>query len=198
MVEMSQYKSSETSSHEHTHNSVLADAQKPGRNVVVRILRTLGLFVTVVAVALLLGGSAYPQSVPRVSGSVFGDYYYNIENHLPAEKDMQTFDYRRIYIGAQDSIVPKATGRLRVEVKPIGGASADNRILLDVKDAYLEIQEMHMETQAQIRFKTRRLSSLQGSITAIRKAFMLYRTLCIRHMVYRVTAWTLQQGQRSI
>ena len=142
-VEISQYKANE-SQHDQGPTAAEANGEKPKRdgNFPLRLMKIFGVFLAAVAVILLLGGSAYPQSLPRVSGSVFGDYYYNVDNHLPANMDMQAFDYRRIYVGAEDSLASRVSGRFLVESNPVFTSAGTADLGLDVKAASLTFDSM--------------------------------------------------------
>jgi hypothetical protein len=90
-----------------------------------------------VAVLVVMSSGALSQSHPQFSGVAFGDYYYNISNHAPASRDMQAFDYRRIFITADDSLAPYVTGRFRIESDPTSTTLANNKLSVAVKDAYV-------------------------------------------------------------
>ncbi len=102
-----------------------------------RISRTLNKIIGSIFIVFLASCTAHSQSLPRLSASIFGDYYYNVENHLPSSRDMQAFDYRRINVGAYDSLAPRLSGEFKVESQLIGTAPGRSALTLDVKDAYL-------------------------------------------------------------
>lgn len=116
--------------------------KKSAANILKRLLKVLGMSLTAIIVILLLSGSARSQSFPRFSGSVFGDYYYDIRNHLPANKDMQAFDYRRIYVGVEDTLSPRVSGTFVAESNPVFTNSAISDLGLDVKYAFLTLNKV--------------------------------------------------------
>jgi hypothetical protein len=78
------------------------------------------------------------QTMPKFSGLMFGDYYYMIDNHDPAQKYMQAFDYRRIYLTADYDIATDFTARFRLESDPGASYLTNNKLTTMVKDAFLK------------------------------------------------------------
>ena len=79
---------------------------------------------------------ATPPQAWRISGYMFGDYYYFADNHDPKFVDQQGFWFRRIYLTYDHTLSPKLATRLRLEVNSTGNlTSAANTPY--VKDAYL-------------------------------------------------------------
>lgn len=87
---------------------------------------------------LFMVASALAQNSPRFSGLMFGDYYYNIKNHDPAQNDMQAFDYRRIYLTADYDISNGFTSRFRFESDPGASTLQNGKLSVMIKDAYLD------------------------------------------------------------
>ncbi len=108
------------------------------------------LFLLIVGVCLV---SATALSQATFSGYMFGDYYYNIArdtsfNHkapsnsalssaAPGPKDMQAFQFRRIYFTMDDKISDKFSTRFRLEAdqyanpgvtSPAAGTSSDELV----------------------------------------------------------------------
>jgi hypothetical protein len=86
---------------------------------------------------------------------MFGDYYYNVENHTQSLKTVNGFDYRRIYLTTDYNISDGFAARFRLESDPsasdlgtttIGPAKSPNdttgntngKLTVMVKDAYLD------------------------------------------------------------
>ena len=77
-----------------------------------------------------------PPAPWRISGYMFGDYYYFNQNHDPKFEDQQGFWFRRIYLTYDHNLSSRFTTRLRLEVNSTGNlTSAANTPY--VKDAYL-------------------------------------------------------------
>ena len=101
-------------------------------------MRCILIKTSIIALMILIFSQVgFSQSLPQLSGLAFGDYYYNVKNHSAASKDMQAFDYRRIFITVDDSLSAGVTGRFRLESDPTTTTLANNRLSVAVKDAYL-------------------------------------------------------------
>lgn len=78
-----------------------------------------------------------PPAPPfKISGYVFGDYYYFASNHLSTWEDQQGFWLRRAYFTYDHTISPTITTRLRLEMNS-NGKLAGGLLTPYVKDAYL-------------------------------------------------------------
>ena len=86
-----------------------------------------------------------PESAPqaaaaapswRISGLVFGDYYYFAENHLPAFDEQQGMWIRRAYFTYDHTFTPAVTTRLRFEANSNGKLQGGSATAY-VKDAYM-------------------------------------------------------------
>ncbi len=87
----------------------------------------------------------------RISGYMFGDYYYNaardtgissLSNVVSGgKKDLNGFQFRRIYFTYDYDISAKFTTRLRLSHEPKSYAS-DNKLALFIKDAYLKWKDI--------------------------------------------------------
>src|SRR5512143_3253741 len=96
---------------------------------------------------LVLGVDA--QSQGKFSGLMFGDYFYNVardtvfrRTNLPnsavgGQKDLQGFQFRRIYFTYDNDISEKFTTRFRLEADQ-AALSSNGKISTYVKDAYLK------------------------------------------------------------
>jgi hypothetical protein len=94
----------------------------------------------ILAAALLAFASIrglHGQSVSKIDGLVFADYYYNMSNSVAAEKNRNAFQYRRIYFTFENNITAdiKVRFRLESESDKYGTATKINPF---VKHAYLE------------------------------------------------------------
>jgi hypothetical protein len=78
-----------------------------------------------------------PPAAPwRISGYMFGDYYYFIDNHDAKWKDQQGFWLRRAYLTYDHTWTPRLATRLRLEMNS-NGTLAGGTLTPYVKDAYL-------------------------------------------------------------
>ncbi len=88
-------------------------------------------------VGLLAAVALMAQTTSKIDGVIFGDYYYNLANHTPAEKDRNAFAFRRIYFTFENNITEavKVRFRLESESEKFGGQKKINPF---VKHAYLQ------------------------------------------------------------
>ncbi len=108
--------------------------------------------VYVFAALLLLAGVSFGQNLPKFSGLFFGDYYY-VMGHDAANtsvnptsiysttgaltKDMQAFDYRRIYLTAAYDIAQDFTAQFRLESDPSASSYPNGKLSTMIKDAFI-------------------------------------------------------------
>jgi len=76
----------------------------------------------------------------KLSGYMFGDYYYILANHNEelADKDMNGFQFRRIYFTYDKAITDSFSSRLRLEMANAGDFETKAKMTPVVKDAYLK------------------------------------------------------------
>src|SRR5512146_3331458 len=79
------------------------------------------------------------QSEPKgkLSGLMFGDYFYNIDQRDTAKKDLNGIQLRRIYFTYDYAISPNFDTRFRLEADQ-SALTSDGKIGVFVKDAYLK------------------------------------------------------------
>jgi len=95
------------------------------------------LFAMLLFAASLFNAQA--QNSPKFSGLMFGDYYYNAQANNGANKDLNGFQLRRIYITADYAISENFTSRFRVESDQTSGSNtAGGKYGVMVKDAWLK------------------------------------------------------------
>lgn len=78
----------------------------------------------------------------KFSGLMFGDYYYMIQNHDNAQKDMQAFEYRRIYLTTDYTISDGIWARFRLESDPTASNLSNNKLSTMVKDAFVDFKNV--------------------------------------------------------
>ena len=73
----------------------------------------------------------------KISGYVFGDYYYVVNNHLDSLKDHNGFWMRRIYFTYDLGLTQEWDVRFRLEMNNKGDFTTVEKLVPFVKDAYL-------------------------------------------------------------
>lgn len=100
------------------------------------LLLTL-LFLTAVAFA------QEKSAPPRISGLMFGDYFYNIEQRDTAKKDLNGFQFRRIFFTADFTLSGSFDSRFRLEAEQTSNSlTPGGRLGVMVKDAYLRWKDI--------------------------------------------------------
>lgn len=97
------------------------------------------LFITFIALQTFL----LPQDKVKISGVVFGDYFYNIDNAVPAKKDMNGFQFRRIFFTTDFAVADNLDSRFRLESDQTANSNTNGgKLGVMVKDAYLKWKEI--------------------------------------------------------
>ena len=79
------------------------------------------------------------KSKININGSVFSDYFYNVDNVIDSLKDLNGFQLRRIFFTTDFIISESFEGRFRLEANQISGPSLTNgRYGVLIKDASLK------------------------------------------------------------
>ncbi len=88
---------------------------------------------------LLMAGYSFAGE-GKVSGYMFGDYYMVLANHDKdlEDKDMNGFQFRRIYFAYDKVITESFSSRLRLEMNSAGDFETKAKMTPVVKDAYLK------------------------------------------------------------
>ncbi len=79
----------------------------------------------------------HTQSVSKIDGVIYSDYYYNLKNSVASEKDRNAFQYRRIYFTFENNITSAIKFRFRLESESNSYGSTA-KINPFVKHAFLE------------------------------------------------------------
>ncbi|MBI4552827.1 MAG: hypothetical protein HY710_11240 [Candidatus Latescibacteria bacterium] len=91
---------------------------------------------------LLLIVAARPadaQQEGKISGYMFGDYYYVAADHVPAFEKQNGFWFRRVYVTYDKGLSPEFTTRFRIEMNSPGDFGATSiKLTPIVKDAYVK------------------------------------------------------------
>lgn len=79
------------------------------------------------------------KSNPQFSGIFFGDAFYNVENKDTTKRDINGFQFRRIFFTADFSISEKFDARFRLEADQSSNSlTSGGKLGVMVKDAYLK------------------------------------------------------------
>jgi hypothetical protein len=92
---------------------------------------------TLLALSLLLVPARALKGEVKLSGLMFGDYYYALANHDAAVKDNNGFWFRRIYLTFDNTLTDKIAMRFRLEMNSPGDFKTSTTLVPFVKDAYL-------------------------------------------------------------
>jgi hypothetical protein len=99
--------------------------------------RTTILFSMLLLFAGLV--TAQDKNLPKFSGLMFGDYFYNASQYTAANKDLNGFQFRRIYITTDYAIDENFTSRFRLEAdQSTNSQTLNGKIGVMVKDAWLK------------------------------------------------------------
>lgn len=74
----------------------------------------------------------------KISGYIFGDYYYVVANHEPDYEGQNGFWFRRIYFTYDHAISDEFSARLRLEMASPDFTKESGKLIPFVKDAYLK------------------------------------------------------------
>jgi hypothetical protein len=94
------------------------------------ILLLVMIFLMLIPAALLKGEG-------KISGLMFGDYYYAIAHHDAAIENSNGFWFRRIYFTYDNTLTEKIAMRFRLEMNSPGDFKTSSTLIPFVKDAYL-------------------------------------------------------------
>jgi hypothetical protein len=92
---------------------------------------------TIAVLLLLLVFTQTLKGEGKLSGLMFGDYYYALKNHDAAVKDNNGFWFRRIYFTYDNTLTDKIAMRFRLEMNGPGDFKTSTTLIPFVKDAYL-------------------------------------------------------------
>lgn len=107
----------------------------------------LTFFVFVFAVALSFNLNAQDKNAAgsvgpiKFSGLMFGDLYYNANAINPANKDLNGWQFRRIYLTTDYTISSNFSSRFRLEADQ-SALSSNSKISTFVKDAWLKWKDI--------------------------------------------------------
>jgi hypothetical protein len=85
---------------------------------------------------VVLTGNVFPQE--KISGYMFGDFYYVAANHNKDLQDQNGFWFRRIYFTYDQALSENFDIRFRIEMNSAGDFTTKTKLNPFVKDAYLK------------------------------------------------------------
>ncbi len=92
-----------------------------------------------------LAGAAHAGEPGRISGYMFGDYYYIAADHRTDLEDMNGFWFRRIYLAYDKELDDGLSTRLKLEMGSPGDFSTSEKMIPAIKDAYLKWTTGHTQ-----------------------------------------------------
>ncbi len=95
-------------------------------------------FVSIFALVALSFVGNLSASEGKISGYMFGDYYYVASNHEKDIEDQNGFWFRRIYLTYDQGLEENFSTRLRLEMNSAGDFTSRDKLEPVVKDAYLK------------------------------------------------------------
>jgi len=94
---------------------------------------------TPICVFFFISSFLSAQNLPKLSGLMFGDYFYNLKQNNSNYEGMNGFQFRRIFITTDYKIADNFNSRFRLEADNIYDMkTSSNKMNVWVKDAYLE------------------------------------------------------------
>jgi hypothetical protein len=100
-------------------------------------LKKKKFFLALASVLLLSFPTAMLKGEGKISGLMYGDYYYVLANHDGSVKDNNGFWFRRIYFTYDSSLSDKIAMRFRLQMSSPGDFVTSTTMIPSVKDAYL-------------------------------------------------------------
>jgi len=95
----------------------------------------MALICTSVLVLLIV--SIQAQSITKIKGVVFADYYYNVENNKSSLVGQNAFNFRRIYFTFENNLTQNIKTRIRFE-SAHNKFGVESKITPFIKHAYFE------------------------------------------------------------
>jgi len=96
----------------------------------------LKMFGLLVGIIIVLAGNTFAQG--KISGYMFGDYYYVAANHNKDMEGKNGFWFRRIYLTYDHGLNEGFSVRFRIEMNSAGDFTSKRKLQPVVKDAYLK------------------------------------------------------------
>lgn len=94
--------------------------------------------ISIILALLVLSIPAFSQDSGKISGYMFGDYYYMAGNHDKDLKGRNGFWFRRVYITYDRGLSEQFSIRLRLEMNSAGDFTSKSKLTPFIKDGYLK------------------------------------------------------------
>ena len=94
---------------------------------------------------LLLCTARFLEAEEKISGLMYGDYYYVFKNHDTASENSNGFWFRRIYFTYDNALSDRIAMRFRLQMNSPGDFKTSSAMIPSVKDAYLSFK-IHKHT----------------------------------------------------
>jgi hypothetical protein len=101
-------------------------------------MQTKNLLLIVLSILLFASIKAQENSAIKISGHVFGDYYWIVLNNNEDLHGKNGFWFRRIYLTLDKEITDNISARLRFDMSSNGDFSTKSLVSPVLKDAYLD------------------------------------------------------------
>ena len=86
---------------------------------------------------LIFISQSYAQSLSKISGLVYYDYYYNLKNKDLGKRDLQGFQFRRVFLTLDFDVTNKLSARFRLEPE-YQGINTNNKQFIFLKDMFFQ------------------------------------------------------------
>ena len=96
------------------------------------------LLLSLTIIVLGLNVASAQLNTPKFSGLIFGDYFYNASSRNSSNKDLNGFQFRRVYITTDYTLSDNFVSRFRLDANELNDSPTEGgKIGVIVKDAWL-------------------------------------------------------------
>jgi hypothetical protein len=92
-------------------------------------------FILILGLTSIFLSHLHSQSLTKISGLAYFDYFYNIKNKTISDRDLQGFQFRRIFLTFDFDVTNKLSTRFRLEQE---SQKNQNKQFLFLKDMYFQ------------------------------------------------------------
>ena len=93
--------------------------------------------ISIISLVSILFSQSFSQSLTKVSGLVYYDYYYNLKNKDITKQDQQGFQFRRVFLTLDFDVTNKFSVRFRLEPE-YQGMNNNNKQFLFLKEMFFQ------------------------------------------------------------
>jgi hypothetical protein len=95
--------------------------------------------ISTIILSLFITSISFSQSLTKISGLVYYDYYYNLKNKDISKQDQQGFQFRRVFLTLDFDVTNKLSARFRLEPEYQGlNREGNNKQFLFLKDMFFQ------------------------------------------------------------